>query len=103
MIQSESIDKMAEMYIDTTIWGSVPGSFQQVAHDKLSESASKRIPVLAILLLLLSASVFLVLSLTIGKLDHSFTQGGFKIGKCLIEKDVVIKNKEDAGSDESKP
>jgi len=73
---------MADMYPLNTIQGSVPNGFQQVAHHKLSESTSREIPILAILLFLLSASLFVVLALTIGKFDPSFTQGGFKIGIC---------------------
>jgi hypothetical protein len=64
----------------TEIQNSVPGGFQQVVYYKLSEKTSRGIPVLAIFLFLLSASVFLALALTIGKFDPSFTQGDFTIG-----------------------
>ncbi len=71
---------MADKNTPTAIQGFVLGDFRQVAHATLSESTSRRISILAIFLFLLSASVFMVLTLTIGKFDPSFTQGGFKIG-----------------------
>ncbi|MDD5368859.1 MAG: DUF3267 domain-containing protein [Anaerolineaceae bacterium] len=71
---------MADKYTQTEIQSSVPGDFQEVVHYKLSDSTSRGIPILAIFLFLLSGSLFLAFALTIGKLDLSFTQGGFKIG-----------------------
>lgn len=71
---------MTDLYSINIIQGSVPDGFQQIAQHKLSESTSRGIPILAIFLFLLSALVFVVLALTIGKFVPSFTQGGFKIG-----------------------
>lgn len=71
---------MADISTPTAFQGCVPGSCQQVAHYKLSGSASRGISILAITLFLLSASVFMALALTIGKFDPSITQGGFRIG-----------------------
>ena len=57
-----------------------PTGYQQIVHYKFSESTSRGITILAIPLFLLSASMFMVLALRIGKFDWSFTQGGFRIG-----------------------
>jgi hypothetical protein len=71
---------MADLSIPTAFQGCVPGSFQQVAHYKLSGSASQWISILAITLFLLSATAFIALALTIGKFDPSIMQGRFKVG-----------------------
>lgn len=55
-------------------------SFNQIAHDKVSGSASRWIQILAITLFLLSASVFMALALTSRKFDSSILRGGFRIG-----------------------
>lgn len=71
---------MAELSTPTAFQGCVPGSCQQVAHYKLSGSASRGISILAITLFLLSASAFIALALAIGKFDLSMMQGSFRVG-----------------------
>jgi hypothetical protein len=71
---------MADKNIPTAVQGFVLRDFRQVAHATLSESTSRRISILAIFLFLLSASVFMALTLTIGKFNPNFTQGEFKVG-----------------------
>ncbi len=71
---------MAEFIANTEMKSSISGGYPQIAHYKFSESISRGITILAIPLFLLSASIFMVLALTIGKFDWSFTQGGFRIG-----------------------
>jgi len=71
---------MAEFNANTEMQSSISGGYQQILHYKFSESTSRGITILAIPLFLLSASMFMGLALTIGKIDWSFTQGGFKIG-----------------------
>ena len=71
---------MADISTPTAFQGCVPGSCQQVAHYKLSGSASRWLSILAITLFLLSASAFIALALTIGKFDPSIMQGGFRVG-----------------------
>ncbi len=71
---------MAELSTSTAFQGRVPGNCQQVAHYKLSTSASRWISILAITLFLLSASAFIALALTIGTFDPSSMQGSFRVG-----------------------
>ena len=71
---------MTDISPPTAFQGCVPGSCQQVAHYKLSRSASRGISILAITLFLLSASAFIALALAIGKFDPNIMQGGFRVG-----------------------
>jgi len=74
---------MTDLSTPTAFQGRVLGSCQQVAHYKLSGSASRKISILAIPLFLLSASAFIALALTTGKFDPSNMQGGFRV--CIWE------------------